>query len=727
MAYTVSFTDSTNPAKPPITVADGALNNQTSLTFPGKNYSGYAPILAGDFLHLLENFAAATAPGNPVQGQLWYDTSSGNNILRVYDGTTWVEAGNLKKAPFVDAPSPVSSVAGDLWVDTTNSQLYLFTGSNWTLVGPTYSAGLQTGPVVESIVDTANITRAIISMYVASADNKVSYRVAIISKDTFTPKSSIDGFQNGINEGINLYSNSLTGDTATVWGTVQAANSLNIKNVAISAANFLRSDVSSTTNSTLNIQNAGGISIGTDLSFNIAQGNNVFTFYSKNSSNSVEFNVNGSTLLHLDSNGNIGIGAGNINPTSPLSVAGIISSGVAGTPGGIVVNDGASPTPSTILSVSTSGISTTLNSTFTSNVTVNGLVTTGLTGTLPSGPVLLPAAAGIYDIGSQSLAYRNVYADSFVGNFSGSFTGTVIGNVTGTADSLKTPTVFSVAGDMISSDLGVSFTGQSITGTAILNTQVSSTMITGKTAATAAQSTDQILVFQTNTSGSALKSMTREVFLNGVGAYAIPIASIMPFAGPSSAIPPGWLMCDGSEISTVTYNQLFLSIGYIYGAQNTLLGANTFKLPDLRGRFALGLDNMNNYGNVTGFVQAKTGGTPPVNVNTGGQIGPAGRVSNIAADTLGGNSGSQNVVLNTTQLPQHTHSLNDGTAQYYAPGVNGGITDNNASYGNGLPATSSTGYGLENTAGVNSSSIGQAVTVMNPYLSINYIIFTGNV
>jgi len=726
MTYTVSFTDSTNPAKPPIVIADGALNNQTSLTFVGKNYSGYAPIWAGDFLHLLENFANSSAPSNPVQGQLWYDTSSGNNILRVYDGTTWVEAGNLKKAPFVDAPSPSSSVAGDLWVDTTNSQLYLFTGSNWTLVGPTYSAGLQTGPVVESIVDTNNVTRAVISMYVSSATNNSSYRVAIISKDSFTPKSSLDGFAS-INEGINLYSNTITQDTATVWGTVQAANSLNVNSVAVSAANFLRSDVTSTTNNPLNIRNAGGISLGTDLSFNIAQGLNTFTFYSKNSGNSVEFNVNGSTLVHLDSNGNVGIGAGNISPSTPLSVAGVISSGVAGTPGGIIVNNGASPTPSNILSVSTSGISTTLNSTFTSNVTVNGLITTGLTGTNPSGPVILPASSGIYDIGSQSLTFRNVYANSFVGNFSGSFIGTVIGNVTGTADSLKTPTVFTVAGDMISSDTGVSFTGQSITGTAILNTQVSSTMITGKPAATAAQSTDQILVFQTNTSGSALKSMTREVFLNGVGAYAIPIGSIMPFAGQATAIPTGWLMCDGSELSTTTYNQLFLVIGYIYGAQNTLLGANTFKLPDLRGRFALGLDNMNNYGNVQGFVQAQTGGTPPVNVNTGGQIGPAGRVSNIAADTLGGYAGSQNVVLDATQLPQHTHSLNDGTAQYYAPGVNGGITDNAASYGHGLPATTSTGYGLENTAGVNSASIGQAITVMNPYLSINYIIFTGNV
>ena len=71
MPYQVTFTDSTNPAKPPITVADQALNNQTSLTFVGKNYAGYAPIVANDFLHLLENFASNTAPSNPVEGQLW--------------------------------------------------------------------------------------------------------------------------------------------------------------------------------------------------------------------------------------------------------------------------------------------------------------------------------------------------------------------------------------------------------------------------------------------------------------------------------------------------------------------------------------------------------------------------------------------------------------------------------------------------------------------------------
>jgi hypothetical protein len=28
-------------------------------------------------------------PQNPVQGLLWVDTSEGNFILKVYDGTTW--------------------------------------------------------------------------------------------------------------------------------------------------------------------------------------------------------------------------------------------------------------------------------------------------------------------------------------------------------------------------------------------------------------------------------------------------------------------------------------------------------------------------------------------------------------------------------------------------------------------------------------------------------------
>ena len=53
MSYQVKFTETTNPAKPSLTVADQSLNSETSLVFVGKNYAGYAPVVAENFLHLL--------------------------------------------------------------------------------------------------------------------------------------------------------------------------------------------------------------------------------------------------------------------------------------------------------------------------------------------------------------------------------------------------------------------------------------------------------------------------------------------------------------------------------------------------------------------------------------------------------------------------------------------------------------------------------------------------
>ena len=64
MAYQISHTDATNYGS--ITVADQEINQETSLGFVGKNYTGYAKTFGENFLHLLENFAKATAPTNPV-------------------------------------------------------------------------------------------------------------------------------------------------------------------------------------------------------------------------------------------------------------------------------------------------------------------------------------------------------------------------------------------------------------------------------------------------------------------------------------------------------------------------------------------------------------------------------------------------------------------------------------------------------------------------------------
>ena len=95
MPYTINFTDVTNKGSP--TVEDNDITNQTSLSLVGRNTTSYGVEFNSKLLKLLENFANNTVP-NPVEGQLWYDTTDGSEQLKVYDGTQWIASGGLKKA-----------------------------------------------------------------------------------------------------------------------------------------------------------------------------------------------------------------------------------------------------------------------------------------------------------------------------------------------------------------------------------------------------------------------------------------------------------------------------------------------------------------------------------------------------------------------------------------------------------------------------------------------------
>ena len=95
MAYTVNYSDDT---KTPITVNDGTINTETSLTLVGKNFYGYGEYVAENQLHLLENFANDTPPfaagdDNGVEGQIWFDTTANDKELKYYDGSNWVSTG----------------------------------------------------------------------------------------------------------------------------------------------------------------------------------------------------------------------------------------------------------------------------------------------------------------------------------------------------------------------------------------------------------------------------------------------------------------------------------------------------------------------------------------------------------------------------------------------------------------------------------------------------------
>jgi phage-related tail fiber protein len=66
-----------------------------------------------------------------------------------------------------------------------------------------------------------------------------------------------------------------------------------------------------------------------------------------------------------------------------------------------------------------------------------------------------------------------------------------------------------------------------------------------------------------------------------------PPGTLIDFAGATA--PQGWLLCDGSAISRTEYAALFAAIGTAHGVGD---GSTTFNLPDLRGEFRRGLDNM---------------------------------------------------------------------------------------------------------------------------------------
>jgi microcystin-dependent protein len=66
---------------------------------------------------------------------------------------------------------------------------------------------------------------------------------------------------------------------------------------------------------------------------------------------------------------------------------------------------------------------------------------------------------------------------------------------------------------------------------------------------------------------------------------SVPIGTVIAFAG---AVPPkGYLLCDGTSYSRITYEDLYAVIGTIYGS----LDGATFKVPDLRGEFLRGVDS----------------------------------------------------------------------------------------------------------------------------------------
>jgi hypothetical protein len=108
------------------TVQDATVDNTTSLTFVGRNYSGYGQTIEENFLHLLENFSSPVAPAHPIQGQLWFNSTL-KQLQICYDGSTFINVSNAT----VSNVKPADSATGSLWWDTGNNLLKVYVNGAW--------------------------------------------------------------------------------------------------------------------------------------------------------------------------------------------------------------------------------------------------------------------------------------------------------------------------------------------------------------------------------------------------------------------------------------------------------------------------------------------------------------------------------------------------------------------------------------------------------------------
>ena len=90
----------------------------------------------------------------------------------------------------------------------------------------------------------------------------------------------------------------------------------------------------------------------------------------------------------------------------------------------------------------------------------------------------------------------------------------------------------------------------------------------------------------TASTGTRSTQLATTAFVGAECQIAAPVGSVYTFAG--TAVPVGWLKCNGALLSRTTYASLFAVIGTTYGAGD---GSTTFALPDLRGEFVRGADD----------------------------------------------------------------------------------------------------------------------------------------
>ncbi|UJR32606.1 hypothetical protein I4U23_020066 [Adineta vaga] len=199
----------------------------------------------------------------------------------------------------------------------------------------------------------------------------------------------------------------------------------------------------------------------------------------------------------------------------------------------------------------------------------------------------------------------------------------------------------------------------------------------------------------------------------------LPPGTIILFAGNLSVLKGSthrWLICDGSEVSRVTYQDLFYVIGTMHGVGN---GNDTFNLPDFRARFPLGNNDSSNNSYVTGGTSSHTITVAELPVHSHNQGSLTTNASGVHTHSYvdpghnhGGSTGSGPFSGGSFSMIGTGGSGNDGGAHTHTiPASTTGIT---------IQSDGSHTHPIQGSTGSQGSS--QPIDTMPPYRTVHYII-----
>lgn len=160
---------------------------------------------------------------------------------------------------------------------------------------------------------------------------------------------------------------------------------------------------------------------------------------------------------------------------------------------------------------------------------------------------------------------------------------------------------------------------------------------------------------------SVIRPTTSTPYLTFSTASGVPTGSMVPYVGATA--PTGWLLCDGSNVSRITYAALFAVIGTRAGVGD---GSTTFALPDMKDRFLAGnLATVTQYAQNAGAVTPNAAIAAPAHTHTQGAHGHTFTGSSHSHDI--GHDHADNFSANAATEASHTHTVDPSNTASAAP------------------------------------------------------------